>query len=156
MPNDHDTTARSGGAGGLTGRITAGPDALLRAEVLEPQLRFEIDALLPWYVQLEKVLLLEYRRLGLLDGAQVGAVADLLDRVTPEAVAREAEESMSDIAFTLERHVARRLTTVPPAWHVDRSRNDLQATAQLMQGRARLLGCAEELIAFGRAAHRLA
>ncbi|MFE7558205.1 argininosuccinate lyase [Kitasatospora sp. NPDC057500] len=156
MSNDHVTTAGSSGAGGLTGRIAAGPDALLRAEVLEPQLRFEIDALLPWYVQLEKVLLLEYRRLGLLDGAQVGAIADLLDRVTPEAIAREAEESMSDMAFTLERHVVRRLAAVPPAWHVDRSRNDLQATAQLMQGRARLLDCAEELIAFGRSAHRLA
>ncbi|MFI9644785.1 argininosuccinate lyase [Streptomyces sp. NPDC052040] len=156
MPNEHEMTAGSSGTGGLTGRIAAGPDALLRAEVLEPQLRFEIDALLPWYVQLEKVLLLEYRRLGLLDGAQVGAIADVLDRVTPEAIAREAEESMSDIAFTLERHVTRRLTSVPPAWHVDRSRNDLQATAQLMQGRARLLDCAEELITFGRAAHRLA
>ncbi|MET9580285.1 argininosuccinate lyase [Streptomyces sp. DT199] len=156
MPNDPVTTAGSRGAGGLTGRIAAGPDALLRAEVLEPQLRFEIDALLPWYVQLEKVLLLEYRRLGLLDGAQVGAVADLLDRVTPEAVAREAGESMSDIAFTLERHVARGLTAVPPAWHVDRSRNDLQAAAQQMQGRARLLECAEQLIAFGRTALRTA
>ncbi|MFI6809947.1 argininosuccinate lyase [Streptomyces luteogriseus] len=156
MPKDQVTTAGSSGAGGLTGRIAAGPDALLRAEVLEPQLRFEIDALLPSYVELEKVLLLEYRRLGLLDGAQVGAIADLLDRVTPEAVAREAEESMSDIAFTLERHVAGRLTAVPPAWHVDRSRNDLQATAQLMYGRTRLLRCAEELIAFGRTALRTA
>ncbi|WP_086559434.1 argininosuccinate lyase [Streptomyces africanus] len=156
MPNDPVPTASSSGAGGLTGRIASGPDALLRTEVLEPQLRFEIDALLPWYVQLEKVLLLEYRRLGLLDGAQVGAITDLLDRVTPEAIAREAGESMSDIAFTLERHVARRLAALPPAWHVDRSRNDLQATAQLMQGRARLLECAQELIAFGRAAHRSA
>jgi argininosuccinate lyase len=156
MSNEQATTTGSGGAGGLTGRIAAGPDALLRAEVLEPQLRFEIDALLPWYVQLEKVLLLEYRRLGLLDGAQVGAIAELLDRVTPEAVAQEAEESMSDIAFTLERHVTRRLAEVPPAWHVDRSRNDLQATAQSMHGRARLLECAEALIAFGRTAHRLA
>ncbi len=156
MSNEQATTTGSGGAGGLTGRIAAGPDALLRAEVLEPQLRFEIDALLPWYVQLEKVLLLEYRRLGLLDGAQVGAIAELLDRVTPEVVAREAEESMSDIAFTLERHVTRRLAEVPPAWHVDRSRNDLQATAQSMHGRARLLECAEALIAFGRTAHRLA
>ncbi|MFF8290568.1 argininosuccinate lyase [Streptomyces sp. NPDC016309] len=156
MPNDHLTTAPPGDADGLTGRIASGPDALLRAEVLEPQLRFETDALLPWYVQVEKVLLLEYRRLGLLDGAQVGAIADILDRVTPAAVAEEAAESMSDIAFTLERHVARRLDAVPPAWHVDRSRNDLQATAQSMQGRARLLECADALLVFGRTAHRLA
>ncbi|MEU9118434.1 lyase family protein [Streptomyces sp. NPDC048506] len=156
MPNDDVTAPRAGGPGGLTGRIASGPDALLRAEVLEPQLRFEIDALLPGYVQLEKVLLLEYRRLGLLDAAQVGAVAALLDQVTPEAIAREAGESMSDIAFTLERYVSRRLAEVPPAWHVDRSRNDLQATAQLMYGRGRLLESAEALLAFGRTAHRLA
>ncbi|MEU6612421.1 amino acid adenylation domain-containing protein [Streptomyces parvus] len=156
MPNDDVPVSRSGDAGGLSGRIASGPDALLRADVLEPQLRFETEALLPGYIQLEKVLLLEYRRLGLLDGSQVGAVAALLDQITPGAVAEEAGESMSDIAFTLERYVSRRLDEVPPAWHVDRSRNDLQATAQLMYGRARLLDSAEALVAFGRTAHRLA
>ncbi|MFG2713700.1 argininosuccinate lyase [Streptomyces goshikiensis] len=156
MLNDDAPEPRSGDAGGLTGRIASGPDPLLRAEVLEPQLRFEIEALLPGYVQLEKVLLLEYRRLGLLDGAQVGAIATLLDQVTPASIAEEAGESMSDMAFTLERYVSRRLAEVPPAWHVDRSRNDLQATAQLMYGRARLLDSAEALLAFGRTAHRLA
>ncbi|MEV6684087.1 lyase family protein [Streptomyces sp. NPDC051130] len=156
MPIDEVPASRSGDADGLTGRIAAGPDALLRAEVLEPQLRFEIGALLPAYIQLEKVLLLEYRRLGLLDGAQVGAITALLDQVTPDSIEEEAGESMSDIAFTLERYVTRRLGKVPSAWHVDRSRNDLQATAQLMYGRARLLDSAQALLEFGRTAHRLA
>ncbi|MEV6808886.1 lyase family protein [Streptomyces sp. NPDC051132] len=156
MPNDAETVSRSAGTGGLTGRIAVGPDELLRTEVLEPQLRFEAEALLPWYIQLEKVLLLEYRRLGLLDGRQVRAIACILGEITPETVAREAGANMTDIAFTIERHVSGRLAAVPPAWHVDRSRNDLQATAQLMYGRVRLLECAEELLAFGRAAHRLA
>ncbi|MCC2274677.1 argininosuccinate lyase [Streptomyces sp. ET3-23] len=156
LHSDDTTNAPGSGAQKLTGRIASGPDDLLRTEVLEPQLRFEIAALLPSYVRLEKVLLLEYRRLGLLDDAQTGAIAGLLDLVTPEAIAEEAGASMSDIAFTLERFVSGRLAEVPPAWHVDRSRNDLQATAQLMYGRSRVLDSAEVLLEFGRTAHRLA
>lgn len=147
----------SGGAATLTGRILASPDALLRAEVLLPQLRFEIDALLPWYRRLEKVLLLEYRRMELLDDQEVALIATLLDRAAPEAIAETAGRSMSDIAFALERFVATRMAgRLPAAWHVDRSRNDLQAAAQMLHGRGRVLDTADLLVAFGRSAHRLA
>ncbi|MCG8927682.1 argininosuccinate lyase [Lentzea sp. CC55] len=140
----------------LTGRISAGPDDLLRTEVLEPQLRFELATLLPQYVRLEKVLLVEYARMGLLTGAQVGDIDIALDAATPEAVGRVAGAAMSDLAFGLERFVTTRLPGVPPAWHVDRSRNDLQASAQLLHGRARLLDTADLLVELGRAASRLA
>jgi argininosuccinate lyase len=149
MPADDNT-------GALTGRITEGPDELLRAEVLAPQLRFEIANLLPWYVQLEKVLLLEYHRMELLTAGQVGRIADLLDRITPESVRDTATETMSDIAFAVERFVTDRLDEVPPAWHVDRSRNDLQASAQLLYGRGRIVQTAELLVGLGRAALRRA
>jgi argininosuccinate lyase len=156
MPSDTDATTDRADARQLTGRIAAGPDELLRTEVLEPQLRFEAASLLPWYVRLEKVLLLEYRRLGLLDGDQAARIAALLDEVTTEVIEDEARASMSDIAFTLERYVVSRLAPIPPAWHVDRSRNDLQASAQMLFGRSRVLDSAEALVEFGRTAHRLA
>ncbi|MEK8145282.1 hypothetical protein NKH18_39650 [Streptomyces sp. M10(2022)] len=63
---------------------------------------------------------------------------------------------MSDITFALERYVEQRLTHPIPSWHVDRSRNDLQATAQLMYGRQELIGVARMLADFGGAVHRLA
>ncbi|MCT2591749.1 argininosuccinate lyase [Streptomyces sp. N2-109] len=136
--------------------MTGRPDDLLRSEVLEPQLRFELHALLPWYVRLEKVLLVEYSRMGLLDAPQVAALTARLDGATPEAVGEAAREAMSDLACALERHVGQGLDELPPAWHVDGGRNDLRAGAQLLYGRARLLDSASLLLDFGRAAHRLA
>src|SRR5262245_60753891 len=63
---------------------------------------------------------------------------------------------MSDFAFALERHVEECLPAPVPAWHVDRSRNDLQSCAQLMFGRDQLGLIAEDLLALGRVAHALA
>ncbi|GLZ39377.1 lyase family protein [Actinokineospora sp. NBRC 105648] len=139
----------------LTGRIAAGPSALLRAEVLLPQLRFELDNLLPHYLAIERVLLLEYQRMGVLtddEVARIGTALSTVDRGVVEAAA----EGMADIAFGVERAVTAELGEVPPAWHVDRSRNDLQATAQKMYGRARVFELVAELADLVRAAHRLA
>jgi argininosuccinate lyase len=124
--------------------------------VLEPQLRFELARLLPWYVRLEKVLLLEYRRLGLLTDPQVTSLAAVLDEATPQLVGDCAGAAMSDLAFALERFVAGRLADVPPAWHVDRSRNDLQASAHMLHYRDRILEVTDHLWVLGRAAHTLA
>ncbi|HEX5742065.1 MAG TPA: lyase family protein [Pilimelia sp.] len=140
----------------LTGRISAGPDALLRREILEPQLRFEAAALLPSYVRVERVLLLEYHRLGLLDWPSVAGIAALLAGLDRTAIVDAAAQSMTDIAFTVERQVEARLDRVPPAWHVDRSRNDLQATAQLLYGRERIVDTARLLVDLGRSVHRAA
>jgi argininosuccinate lyase len=140
----------------LTGRITAGPDELLRREVLRPQLEFEAEHLLPGYLRLEQVLLLEYRRMGLLSTAAVAAIAPVLSELDRETVQNLADAAMSDIAFTIERYVTERVGGIAPAWHVDRSRNDLQATAQAIYGRDRVLDTVDDLIGLGRAAHRLA
>ncbi|SDD36425.1 argininosuccinate lyase [Actinokineospora iranica] len=139
----------------LTGRIAAGPSALLRAEVLLPQLRFELDNLLPHYLAIERVLVLEYHRMGVLTDADAAAVAHALstvDKVTVDAAA----QGMADIAFGVEGAVHAWLGEVPPAWHVDRSRNDLQATAQKMYGRDRVFAVVAELVDLVRAVHRLA
>ncbi|MFD8340412.1 argininosuccinate lyase [Streptomyces solisilvae] len=138
----------------LTGRISADPHGLLRTEVLEPQLRYELTNLLPYYIRAEKVLLAEYYRMGLLATDEVDALDQQLTAAGADATAVEevAAETMSDIAFAIERFVTARVPSLPPSWHVDRSRNDLQATAQACYGRSRLLQIDAALVTFGRAA----
>lgn len=140
----------------LSGRVKDGPSELLRTEVLDPQFRYEVDTLLPYYVAIEKALLAEYVRMELLSAEQASGIEALLDSVTQETMIARGQASMSDVAFTLERHVEDGLAVPVPAWHVDRSRNDYQACAQLLFGRARLVDVAETLLEFGRSAHRLA
>jgi argininosuccinate lyase len=134
----------------VTGRIDSAPNEVWHEEVLAPQFAYEVEFLLRHYVAIEKVLLLEYRRMGLVDGSGAAAIADRLDALTPEVVQPDRDENMSDISFAVERFVT--AGPVPPfaAWHVDRSRNDLQACAQLMSARERLLAVADDLVAFAR------
>lgn len=141
---------------GLTGRISTGPAEVLRAEVLEPQLRYELRHLLPHYVAVEQVLVAEYARLGVLDAAQAAELDLLLGRVTAEGLLERRGAAMSDLAFALEQEVEAGLTRPVPAWHVDRSRNDLQACAQLMFGRQRLRQAAGQLLDFAVAVREVA
>ena len=140
----------------LTGRVGAGPSDLIHRELLEPQFRYEAEHLLSSYVLIEKVLLTEYQRMRLLTVQQVTDVADQLDQVTADMITPDHVANMSDIAFAIERFVSGRLSSVPVAWHVDRSRNDLQACAQLMFCRDELVGCADLLLAAAGSAQRLA
>ncbi|MFE3604140.1 lyase family protein, partial [Streptomyces sp. NPDC059142] len=68
----------------------------------------------------------------------------------------DPEQNMSDISFAVERHVQAGATPPFPAWHVDRSRNDLQVCAQLMAARDNLGAVAADLAAFGHAVTALA
>jgi argininosuccinate lyase len=139
----------------LTGRIDGVPSEVWHDEVLAPQFAYEVSQLLPWYVAIEKVLLLEYQRMGLASLAEIWTVARRLHEITPELVRADPRENMSDIAFAIERHAS--MPSPPfPAWHVDRSRNDLQATAQALAGRERLLSAVAALLRLGRAAGALA
>jgi|GEM_PF-1434139 len=138
----------------LSGRIDAAPSEVWHDEVLAPQFTYEVNHLLPHYLAIERVLLVEYRRMGLLDAAQCAAVADRLRGITRDTIVADPRANTSDIAFAIERHVTDGLAEPPPAWHVDRSRNDLQATAQLMFAREQVLAAAEALLAFDDAAAR--
>jgi argininosuccinate lyase len=140
----------------LTGRIADGPSDLVSREVLEPQFRYEAEHLLSYYVLVEKVLLVEYGRLGLLTQDQVASIAAELDRATPATISADRDANMSDMAFALECFVTGRLAEIPVAWHVDRSRNDLQSCVQLMFGRAELARCAQLLISCASEALALA
>ncbi|MEH1167103.1 lyase family protein [Micromonospora sp. CPCC 205539] len=141
---------------GLTGRIDEPPGRLLHDEVLAPQFRFEVEHLLPSYVAVEKVLALEYQRMGLLTADQARAVATGLASAGPEALTADPVANLSDLAFALERHVEATLTEPLPRWHVDRSRNDLQAAAQLMYGRQQVVEVAQGLLRLGVSLHRRA
>lgn len=140
----------------VTGRIDGGVSAIWHEEVLAPQFAYEAEHLLHHYVSIERVLLLEYVRLGLVDVAGAAMLAARLADVTSASVRADPDENMSDISLALERHVAS--GPVPPftAWHVDRSRNDQQACAQLMAAREQVRTLAAELTGFGRAVGRLA
>jgi argininosuccinate lyase len=140
----------------LTARIDAGPSEIVRAEVLDPQFTYEVRCLLPYYVAIEKVFALEYRRMGLLSHRQAASVAALLDSATTAVVDADRAASMTDIAFALEQHVRHGLAEPPPAWHVDRSRNDFQACAQLMFLKASTLDVGADIVRLWQAAHRLA
>jgi argininosuccinate lyase len=140
----------------LTGRIRSGPADLLRTEILDNQFRYELQWLLPSYVAIDKVLILEYYRMGTLNALQASALARVLDAVDPSSLEHLRAQSMSDICFALELYVAQNLSVAVPRWHVDRSRNDTQACAQLMFGREEIGAVVEQLLEFGLAARELA
>lgn len=140
--------------GPLSGRIDATPAEVWHAEVLASQFEVELATLLPAYVAIEKALLTEYARMGLLSRAEVAELAGRLQQVEPGHLAADPAANFSDISFALERLVGG--SSPPPAWHVDRSRNDLQACAQLMAARDRVRDAAAALIGLVRAALALA
>ncbi|MFE3904806.1 argininosuccinate lyase [Streptomyces sp. NPDC059153] len=144
------------GSAPLSGRVAGSPGALWHEEVLGPHFQYEVANLLPWYVVIEKVLAVEYSRLGVVTDAEARELGQALHGTDTEALVADPSANMSDITFALERYVEQRLTHPIPSWHVDRSRNDCQATAQLMFGRQELTGVARMLAEFGEAVHRLA
>jgi argininosuccinate lyase len=140
----------------LTGRLAATPDDFIRQEFLEPQFRHEVANLLRWYVLIEKALLREYHRLGVLSAVQVGRLAQALDGLTAEQLTAGADAALSDIALAMESQVAQALPEPVPTWHVDRSRNDLQACAQLLYGREQVSAIAAMLGELAEVAHERA
>jgi argininosuccinate lyase len=138
----------------LTGRISRPPSTALRELVLEPQFQYESEHLLEHYVQVEKVLLTEYQRMGVLDARQVRHIAIALGDVVRTGLSADPVANLSDIALAIERHVTGRLDV--PSWHVDRSRNDLQASVQLMFGRDQALHVIADMLSCASAAQRLA
>lgn len=138
----------------LTGRIAAAPAEVWNAEVLAPQFAADAARVLPAHVAIEKALLLEYARMGLLTPAEVTGLARRLHAITPAALTADPAANFSDLAFAVERLAGG--DRPPAAWHADRSRNDLQACAQLMAALEQVRGGARALLDFGRGAAALA
>lgn len=142
----------TGKAAPLSGRIRDTPSQLLHDEILEPQFLHEVRCLLPWYILIEKALLLEYRRMELVGESECAALAGALHQTTSQMLVARPEANMSDLALALERHVEAQLPARVARWHVDRSRNDLQACAQLLFGREELTSTAFALLETAEAA----
>lgn len=130
----------------LTGRIRQSPSLLMHEAILKPQFEYELVHLLLSYVQIEKVLLLEYERMGLMDHGAVADGAAVLGEINAERITANPGTNMSDIAFAIERYVEEHWPGRPATWHVDRSRNDYQSSAQLMAGRNQLCAVAGDIL----------
>jgi argininosuccinate lyase len=140
----------------MTGRILSAPSLVWNEEVLAPQFDHEVKFLLPHYILIEKVLLLEYLRMGLVDAGGAAVIARRLDELDAGGLLADPRVNMSDISFAIERFVEEGPVTPFAAWHLDRSRNDAQACAQLMAIRERLTEVARDLASFARATVTLA
>lgn len=75
-------------------------------------------------------MLLEYVRMGLITRQDALEIARALQAAERGTVAPDPGRNMSDISFALERHVEGLLSRPVPCWHIDRSRNDVQACAK--------------------------
>jgi argininosuccinate lyase len=139
-----------------SGRIQHGPAPWLTEEILGPQFDWDVEHLLGHYQWIELAQLAEYQRMGLVGEVAAADIHQILVAVTPGEVAAQRDAVMSDALFALERHVQSCLAHDAPRWHVDRSRNDVQACAQLMLAREGLLATVADLIRLATAARRVA
>ncbi len=136
-----------------TGRIERPPARVLEETVLGRRFDWEIRHLLRHYLWIELAQLGEYLRMGVMDPASCARVRAAVLDLTEDEVADQRVTAMSDPLFALERAVHARLAdSLPPTWHVDRSRNDVQACAQLMLGREQVLAAAAGIRGLGDAA----
>ena len=99
----------------------------------------------------------EYERMGLITKESCEAILSVLQSIDKSDFSANPEGNMSDICFAIERYVENTLSQkLEVNWHVDRSRNDVQATAQLMFGRQCLRTIIDEVISFTEDIVRLA
>jgi argininosuccinate lyase len=125
-----------------TGRIAVPPSQLIDETILRPQFAWDAEHLLEHYRSIELALLREHERLGLCDAGAATAIRRELVKLTA-ADLEPAPHNLSDLLFAIERHVLARVRDAPPTWHVDRSRNDVQACAHAMLARALALDAAD-------------
>lgn len=133
----------------LTGRIKKTPNLILHQEILEPQFLYEAECLLPSYIQIEIVMLSEYVRMGWIGIEEAKELKKIIQQITSENLVADPQKNMSDISFAIEQKVLSLFPNPVPGWHMDRSRNDFQACAQLMFGRSKwlhLIKCLYECI----------
>ncbi|EGK06808.1 argininosuccinate lyase [Desmospora sp. 8437] len=140
----------------LTGRISDTPAHSLHEEVLKPQFTYEVEYLLPAYIQIEQAMLLEYVRMGWINEGEAQEISRSLQSMNRDTVVADPEQNMSDIAFAIERLVESSLSAPVPGWHMDRSRNDFQACAQVMFGRSQWLLLMDNLQQLIKSIHTLA
>ncbi|TCS92396.1 argininosuccinate lyase [Hazenella coriacea] len=130
----------------FSGRIQKNPHTVLNDEVLYPQLSYEAEYLLHHYIQIEQALLMDYQCMGLMTEEEIQSVLSSFHSLNEDEIRKNAKETMTDIAFCIEKKVFDQLQQPVVNWHVDRSRNDYQACAQKMFAREQLLQVIQQCI----------
>lgn len=129
----------------VTGRINQMPHEILNRIILKPQLEFELDNYFKHYLIIEKTFIKAYRKMHFIDDKQAIDLINAINKVTVHHVRKNAEENLTDIAFTIENEIDKNLNESIYCWHLDRSRNDFQACAQLMYARENTLNLFKQL-----------
>ncbi len=119
----------------ITGRLKKSPHEVYTKSVLYPQFEFELDHYLKHYLAIEKTLLKMYEKMNVLSNNETVEIAKVINALSKGELSKYSEENFTDIALTIERVVQKNIKKNIPLWHLDRSRNDFQASAQLMYGR---------------------
>ena len=122
-----------------SGRITEAPNQIMDELLLKPQFEFEVNHLLCFYKEIELVALEEQKRLGLLNDQEYASIKDVIEALEKGDFIADSKGNFSDISFALEQNVKKQLgDDLAANWHLDKSRNDFQATAMRMYGRSQL------------------
>ncbi|MET8122548.1 lyase family protein [Micromonospora sp. NPDC005189] len=114
--------------------------------------RLDGEHLLPWYIAVEKIRLLEYLRMRQFSKDEATHIGRLLHEAG-RAVALQGPGPGSDVASALADYVQDRLAV---RWHVGRDRNAVRACAESLFVRDRLARVGDHLVTFGRSAVALA
>ncbi|WP_419893532.1 lyase family protein [Oceanobacillus kimchii] len=131
----------------VTGRINSLPASDLIDEVLFPQFNFEINEFLPYYIRIEEVMLEETLKLNLINKNSYLKIKAVLQKITSTLLHEKSTSSMNDILFSIENYVYSQIPSNNIVkWHVDRSRNDIQATAQIMYAKDQLIRVIENFL----------
>lgn len=128
----------------VTGRIQQQPRSILQERILNPQMKFELDAYFKHYLLIEKAFVKAYIAMDLITLTEAKNLMVAIDLVTPEKVSSSSQETFSDMAFTIENEIEKELQTSIVHWHVDRSRNDFQACAQMMYARENVIALTDK------------
>lgn len=135
----------------LTGRLKKPPHESYTNTVLYPQFKFELDNYLSHYLAIEKVLLQMYEQMNILSASEAEAIAKAINNLDKEELHIASKENLTDIAFTIEKAVKEKVKEPVPFWHLDRSRNDFQACAQLMYGRENWMELIQKMLDLSKA-----
>ncbi|PFJ17659.1 argininosuccinate lyase [Bacillus cereus] len=130
----------------FSGRVTQSPNKLIDRLLLTPQFEFEKDKLLPYYKEIEEAMLDEQKRLSMLSEEEYLTIKKIIENIDETKLFSDVDSNMSDISFAFEEYIYKRCEHPISKWHLDKSRNDFQATAMKMYGRKRLAEAINELV----------
>ncbi|MEI5992067.1 argininosuccinate lyase [Enterococcus termitis] len=122
----------------LSGRVKKEPSIYLNEMLLKPQFEFEVKNLLKYYLEIELAIIEEQYRLKMINEKELIELRKVLTSITENSLISNLSTNFSDISFAIEEYVANNSSIDFKRWHLDKSRNDFQATALKMYGREQI------------------